>query len=98
MDKKYIITSNPVVIRQAVVYAKNEKDAWDLYWGKNSKKGKIELQFIGNRPTLNQINFENTGGELDAIIRELAYNEYATLITADKVQSLSAKIWFKLYK
>ena len=39
-DKKYIITSNPVVIRQAVVYAKNEKDAWDLYWGKNSKKGK----------------------------------------------------------
>ena len=47
-DKKYIITSNPVVIRQAVVYAKNEKDAWDLYWGKNSKKGKIEFDSIGD--------------------------------------------------
>ena len=47
-DKKYIITSNPIVIRQAVVYAKNEKDAWDLYWGKNSKKGKIEFDSIGD--------------------------------------------------
>ena len=25
-EKKYIITSNPIVIRQAVVYAKNEKE------------------------------------------------------------------------
>mgnify|MGYP001247692019 FL=1 len=47
-DKKYIITSNPIVIRKAVVYAKNEKDAWDLYWGKNSKKGKIEFDSIGD--------------------------------------------------
>ena len=47
-DKKYIITSNPIVIRQAVVYAKNEEDAWDLYWGKNSKKGKIEFDSIGD--------------------------------------------------
>ena len=52
-DKKYIITSNPIVIRQAVVYAKNEKDAWDLYWGKHTrkeldKKGKIEFDSIGD--------------------------------------------------
>ena len=31
-----------------IYYAKNEKDAWDLYWGKNSKKGKIEFDSIGD--------------------------------------------------
>src|SRR3989344_8608028 len=45
------------------------------------KKGKIELDFIGNRPTLYQIKYAKIGGEIDALIRELAYNEGAILIT-----------------
>ncbi len=55
------------------------------------KKGQIELEFVGSRPNLQQIKYAKIGGEIDALIMELAYTEEATLITADKVQSESAK-------
>ncbi|MBT7297842.1 PIN domain-containing protein, partial [archaeon] len=55
------------------------------------KKGKnIEIRFAGLRPTPAQIKFAKAG-EIDAMIRQIAYDESATLITADKVQSESAK-------
>ena len=44
--KKYIIESMPVMKRETVVYAKNEDEAWDIYWG--NKKGKIEHSDIGD--------------------------------------------------
>jgi ATPase len=50
----------------------------------------IHLEFIGNRPNETQIKFAKSG-EIDAYIRELAHQEQATLITADKVQAESAK-------
>ncbi len=46
---------------------------------------KDKVRFTGNRPTFNHIRDAHLG-EIDALIRQLAYDEEATLITADKVQ------------
>ncbi len=58
---------------------------------KLAKEGKIKLTFTGDRPNTSQIIYAKTGGEIDALIRDIAFNEGATLITADKVQAQSAK-------
>ena len=55
------------------------------------KDKKIEIEFIGERPNIYQMKYAKQGGEIDALIRELAYHEDATLITADRVQAESAK-------
>lgn len=52
-------------------------------------KHRVKVTFIGDRPTAHQIKFAKSG-EIDALIRELAYKEKAVLITADKVQAKSA--------
>ena len=44
--KKYIINSMPVMSRNTIVYAKDEDDAWDIFYG--DKKGKIEQSDIGD--------------------------------------------------
>ncbi len=51
-----------------------------------SRKGFFELKFAGRRPSANEIRFSGLG-EIDALIRQLAFEEDATLITADKVQA-----------
>ena len=56
------------------------------------KEGKIELRFTGTRPTPDQIKFAKSG-EIDAIIRQIAYEESATLVTADIVQAESARVY-----
>jgi len=54
-------------------------------------KGKeIDIQFMGHRPNETQIKFAKAG-EIDASIRDIAYQEKAILITADFVQAESAK-------
>ena len=59
----------------------------------NLHKGNvIEIKFVGARPTPSQIAYAKSG-EIDALIREIAYNENATLITADRVQRQSAKVF-----
>ena len=55
-----------------------------------AKKNLIELEFAGERPNVNQIRYAKSG-EIDALIRTIAYNRDATLITADRVLSESAK-------
>jgi len=50
----------------------------------------FKLSFAGQRPRLSEIRFASLG-EIDAMIRELAYIEGATLITADKVQAKVAE-------
>jgi len=55
------------------------------------RKGKIDLQLLGERPNLYQIKNAKRGGEIDSYIRDLAYNEGAVLVTADKIQAESAK-------
>ena len=47
---------------------------------------KFELSFKGARPRAAEIRHASLG-EIDALIRQLAYDEDATLITSDKVQS-----------
>ena len=53
-------------------------------------KGLIEIDFIGIRPNVYQIQYAKAGGEIDSMIRDLAFAEDATLITADKIQAESA--------
>src|SRR3989344_6281208 len=53
-------------------------------------KGIIEIEFIGTRPNVYQIQYAKAGGEIDSMIRDLAFAEDATLITADKIQAESA--------
>lgn len=53
-------------------------------------KGKIKVEFDGMRPTFGQIKRAKMG-EIDNMIRDLAWEKGATLITADKVQAEVAK-------
>jgi ATPase len=58
---------------------------------KLSKDGKAEIEFHGARPNLYQIKYAKSGGEIDALIRDLAYQVGAILITADRIQAESGK-------
>jgi len=51
----------------------------------SAEKG-FELLFKGSRPKADEIRHASLG-EIDSLIRQLAYDEDATLITSDKVQS-----------
>ncbi len=55
------------------------------------KKLKIKLIFKGKRPTVEEIKFAKRGGSIDAIIRQLAADEDAVLITSDLIQAEVAK-------
>jgi len=55
-----------------------------------AKKLKFEIKYTGRRPNPNEIKYASSG-EIDNLIRELAYNEDATLLTGDKVQSKVAE-------
>ena len=55
-------------------------------------KPRVRIKFIGLRPTEHQIKFAKSG-EIDALIRELAYKNHAILITADNVQAKSAQAY-----
>src|SRR3989344_9600562 len=50
----------------------------------------VQLEFSGERPNEMQIKFAKAG-YIDAMIREIAFREKATLITADLVQAESGK-------
>lgn len=51
-----------------------------------SENGLFQLRFAGKRPSAAEIKHASLG-EIDSLIRELAYDEGATLLTGDKVQS-----------
>lgn len=53
-------------------------------------KNELIISFKGKRPTNYDIN-NAKAGEIDAIIRDVARSEFATLITNDKVQAETAK-------
>jgi len=55
-------------------------------------KSRVKIKFLGDRPTGHQIKFAKSG-EIDALIRGLACQEKAVLITADKVQAKSAQAY-----
>lgn len=55
-----------------------------------AKKGVFTLRFAGKRPGPREIEHADLG-EVDAVIRDLAWEEDAELVTADKVQAHAAK-------
>jgi ATPase len=55
-------------------------------------KSRVKVTFVGERPTGHQIKYARSG-EIDALIRGLACQEKAVLITADKVQAKSAQAY-----
>ncbi len=55
----------------------------------SEEKG-FELEYLGNRPKAVEIKYA-TLGEIDAMIRQLAWEQGATLITSDHVQSRVAE-------
>ena len=55
-----------------------------------SKKLEFNLEFSGKRPTAYEIKYARLG-EIDSLIRELAYNENASLMTSDKTQAMVAE-------
>lgn len=56
---------------------------------KLSTKSKFEVEFGGRKPTAVEVKYAKRG-EIDALIRDLAYEEDGTLFTADKVQATVA--------
>ncbi len=50
-----------------------------------AKTGKIELEYVGIRPNLDQIKLAG-GGEIDAMIRDVALELSASFLTSDQVQ------------
>jgi ATPase len=55
-----------------------------------SEENVIELQFAGERPSLDQVKL-SSGGEIDALIRNVAIDHDARFITSDLVQAEVAK-------
>jgi ATPase len=55
-------------------------------------KYKIEVYFYGQRPGEHHIKYAKSG-EIDALIREIAFNRKAILVTADLVQAKSAQAY-----
>jgi ATPase len=51
-----------------------------------AREGVIRIEFTGDRPTLNQIRLA-PGGEIDDMIRKIAVDSDAILVTSDKVQA-----------
>ena len=54
------------------------------------EKKDVKIQFVGQRPTMDDIHLAKKG-RIDAIIRDVAKHEKATLITGDYVQALVAE-------
>jgi ATPase len=55
-----------------------------------AREGRISIEYAGNRPTLNQIRMA-PGGEIDDMIRSIAVDNDAELVTSDKVQASVAR-------
>ncbi len=55
-----------------------------------AREGRISIEFSGSRPTLNQIRMA-PGGEIDDMIRNIAVENDAELVTSDKVQASVAR-------
>lgn len=55
-----------------------------------SKEKKFSIKFLGDKPNESEI-LNAKKGSIDALIRNLAFNINATLVTADKVQALTAE-------
>jgi ATPase len=55
-----------------------------------AKEGTIQLMYVGERPSLDQVKLAS-GGEIDALIRKVAIEHEAQFITSDVVQAEVAR-------
>jgi len=55
-----------------------------------AKEGTIQLMYVGERPTLDQVKLAS-GGEIDALIRKVAIEHEARFVTSDVVQAEVAR-------
>ncbi|HMA06036.1 MAG TPA: PINc/VapC family ATPase [Methanomicrobiales archaeon] len=55
-----------------------------------AKEGTIELKYVGERPSLDQVKLAS-GGEIDALIRKVAIEHEARFVTSDVVQAEVAR-------
>ncbi len=54
------------------------------------KENNIQINYVGNRPKYGDIKYAHMG-EIDALIRDVAYTEDAMLVTSDNVQARVAR-------
>src|SRR3989344_6746440 len=91
------IKTNQIIIHEAVIaeleHQANSNKAIGFLGLDEIKRLKLisaekefELVFKGTRPRASEIRNASLG-EIDSMIRQLAYDEDATLVTSDKVQS-----------
>ncbi|MBN2094468.1 MAG: Flp pilus assembly complex ATPase component TadA [Candidatus Aenigmarchaeota archaeon] len=59
---------------------------------KDLRKRKIKLEFVGRKPTLDEIKLAKSG-RIDNLIREVAQEKKATLYTKDLVQAVIAEVY-----
>lgn len=64
-------------------------DELEKIWAKAAEK-KFQIKYAGRRPRMVEIKYASMG-EIDSMIRELAWEMDATLLSADKVQARIAK-------
>jgi len=97
--KKKEIIVNTVIIHEAVLaeleHQANQNKAigfigLDEIKRLSELKKSFELKFSGHRPRAAEIRYASSG-EIDSMIRQLAYDENAILLTSDKVQSKVAE-------
>lgn len=96
------ISVNEVIIHEAVLaeleHQANEKRAIGILGLEEleklkdiSEKNSVKLYFLGKKPSAAEIKHASLG-EIDSMIRDLAFDEGATLLTADKIQAKAAKV------
>jgi len=92
-----IIIPNAVIAELENLANKNVKEGFTglqeiakLHWLK--KKFKLKILFEGPRPSIQEIRLAKSG-EIDAIIRNIAFKKHAILVTADLVQAKSAQAY-----
>lgn len=91
------ISVNEVIIHEAVLaeleHQANENKAigfFGLDEIKRIKESEVEIKFVGTRPKPAEIKYASLG-EIDAMIRQYAYENECTLMTSDKVQAMVAE-------
>ncbi|MBU4493245.1 MAG: PINc/VapC family ATPase [Nanoarchaeota archaeon] len=100
IEKKEIITKS-IIIHEAVLAELEHQANQNKETGvigleelnkirELSKKLGFSLEFAGKRPNAYEIKYARLG-EIDSLIRELAYNENASLMTSDKTQARVAE-------
>lgn len=99
--KKKEISAESIIIHEAVLSELEHQANMNKALGflgideikrlkKLSEEKKFNLTFSGRKPTAAEIKYASLG-EIDSLIRDLAYEEGATLLTADKIQSAIAE-------